>query len=123
MPYAAAMNITEFEGEVERIIASLPRWVVAEMDNVYVVVERRPTREQDPSGTGLLGIYEGVALDERGIDYFGVAPDRIVVFYEPHMRLGLSRDALRAEIRVTVLHELGHHLGLSDERLHELGWA
>ena len=117
------MNILEFESEVERVIAALPPWVVAEMDNVYVVVERRPSRDQDPTGHDLLGIYEGVSLDERGVDYFGVAPDRIVVFYEPHMALGLTGDELRAEIRVTVLHELGHHLGLSDERLHELGWA
>ncbi len=117
------VHITEFESEIERIIADLPPWVVAEMDNVYVVVERRPSRDQDPTGEGLLGIYEGVSLDERGVDYFGVAPDRIVVFYEPHMALGLSDADLRAEIRVTVLHELGHHLGISDERLHELGWA
>ena len=98
------VHITEFESEVERIIAGLPPWVVAEMDNVYVVVERRPSRDQDPTGEGLLGIYEGVSLDERGVDYFGVAPDRIVVFYEPHMALGLSDTDLRAEIRVTVLH-------------------
>ena len=117
------MTIDEFEAEVEAVLAALPRWVKDEMDNVFVVVERRPTRTQDPTGHGLLGIYEGVALDERGIDYFGVAPDRIVVFYEPHMRLGLAPEGLREEIRVTVLHELGHHLGFSEERLHELGWA
>jgi predicted Zn-dependent protease with MMP-like domain len=117
------MRIDEFEAEVESVLSSLPRWIKDEMDNIFVVVEPRPTHAQDPSGQGLLGIYEGVALDERGVDYFGVAPDRIVVFYEPHMTLGLDRAALRHEIRVTVLHELGHHLGLSDERLHELGWA
>lgn len=117
------MNVREFEQEVEAVLAALPEWVRAEMDNVFVVVERRPTRDQDPTGDGLLGIYEGVSLAERGFDYFGVAPDRIVVFYEPHMALGLDRDGLRAEIRTTVLHELGHHLGMTDERLHELGWA
>lgn len=117
------MRIDEFEGEVEAVLAALPRWVKDKMDNVFVVVERRPTRQQDPSGAGLLGIYEGVALDERGIDYFGVAPDRIVVFFEPHMALDLSPAELREEIRVTVLHELGHHLGLSEDRLHELGWG
>lgn len=117
------MRIDDFETEVEAVLGALPQWVKDEMDNVFVVVERRPTREQDPSGEGLLGIYEGVALDERGIDYFGVAPDRIVVFFEPHMALHLGPGELRDEIRVTVLHELGHHLGLSDERLHELGWG
>lgn len=117
------MRIDEFEAEVEVVLASLPQWIKDEMDNVFVVVERRPSRQQDPSGEGLLGIYEGVALDERGMDYFGVAPDRIVVFFEPHMALGLGPNELREEIRITVLHELGHHLGLSDERLHELGWG
>ena len=121
--YAVAMRLDEFEREVDAILADLPPWVKDEMDNVYVVVERRPTRQQDPTGDGLLGIYEGVSLDERGIDYFGVAPDRIVVFYDSHMALHLPDDELRAEIRTTVLHEVGHHLGLSDERLHELGWA
>lgn len=117
------MNIREFEHEVAAVIDALPEWVHDEMDNVFVVVERRPTREQDPTGDGLLGIYEGVPLAERGFDYYAVAPDRIVVFYEAHMAMGLEPDELRAEIRTTVLHELGHHLGMSDERLHELGWA
>jgi len=117
------MNIDSFEREVEAVLEALPEWITQAMDNVFVVVERRPSRAQDPSGDGLLGLYEGVSLDERGMDYFGVAPDRIVVFYEPHMELGLDGAELRAEIRTTVLHELGHHLGMTDERLHELGWA
>lgn len=121
--YAGTMNIAEFEREVERVLADLPAWIRDQMDNVFVVVERRPTRDQDPTGDGLLGIYEGVSLLERGGGYFGVAPDQIVVFYDAHMELGLHGQALRDEIRTTVLHELGHHLGLSDERLHELGWA
>lgn len=121
--YDAAMRIHEFEREVETVLDALPEWITNQMDNVFVVVERRPTRDQDPTGDGLLGIYEGVSLAERGVDYFGVTPDRIVVFYEPHMALGLRGEDLRDEIRTTVLHELGHHLGLSDERLHELGWA
>jgi predicted Zn-dependent protease with MMP-like domain len=122
-PYDASMNIDEFEATVEGVIEDLPAWVTERMENVYVIVERRPTRQQDPTGDGLLGLYEGVSLDERGVDYFGVAPDRIVVFYEPHVAMGLTDEALRREIRTTVLHELGHHLGMTDERLHELGWA
>jgi predicted Zn-dependent protease with MMP-like domain len=117
------MDITEFEQAVEVVLAGLPPWVAAEMDNVYVVVERRPTRDQDPHGDGLLGLYEGVALNERGVDYFAVAPDRIIVFFEAHLAMGLADEELRREIRTTVLHEVGHHIGLSDERLHELGWA
>jgi predicted Zn-dependent protease with MMP-like domain len=121
--YDRFVHIEEFEREVEVVLARLPEWVKEAMDNVYVVVERRPSKAQDPTGEGLLGLYEGVSLDERGFDYFGVAPDSIFVFYEPHMALGLTGQALRDEIRTTVLHELGHHLGMTDERLHELGWA
>jgi predicted Zn-dependent protease with MMP-like domain len=117
------MNVREFEHEVDAVLAALPEWIRDKMDNVFVVVERRAGRDQDPTGTGLLGIYEGVSLADRGTEYFGVAPDRIVVFYDAHMALGLSRAKLRDEIRTTVLHELGHHLGMTDERLHELGWA
>ena len=117
------VNEAAFEREVKNVLNELPEWVTAQMDNLIIVVERRATREQDPTGHGLLGIYEGVPLAERGVDYFGVAPDRIVVFYEPHMALGLPESELRIEIRVTVLHEIGHHLGLSDDRLHELGWS
>lgn len=117
------MNVAEFEREVDSVLAALPEWIRDKMDNVYVVVERRPRRDQDPTGTGLLGIYEGVSLADRGTEYFAVGPDRIVVFYDAHMALGLTGAELRDEIRTTVLHELGHHLGMTDERLHELGWA
>jgi len=121
--YDRCVHIEEFEQEVEVVLSRLPDWVKEAMDNVYVVVERRPSKAQDPTGDGLLGLYEGVSLDERGFDYFGVAPDSIFVFYEPHLALGISGQELRDEIRTTVLHELGHHLGMTDERLHELGWA
>lgn len=111
------MKRHEFEREVDRIIEELPPWVLDELDNLIVVVEDEPTGEQGD----LLGIYEGVSLAERG-DYWGALPDRIVIFYRPHLDLGLSQRELREEIRKTVLHELGHHLGIDDDRLTELGW-
>lgn len=116
------MNPQRFDQIVDSVINSLPEWVVDEIDNLVVVVEDQPTREHDPEGIGLLGIYEGVSLAERGVDYYGVAPDRIVVFYRPHLDLGLPDDELADEIRRTVLHEIAHHLGIDDARLHELGW-
>lgn len=116
------MNRRRFERIVDQALAELPADIVARVDNLHVVVEEWPTRDQDPDGEGLLGIYEGVSLAERGGDYFGVAPDRIVVFRGPHLDLGLDDDELRAEIRATVLHEIAHHLGIDDRRLHELGW-
>jgi predicted Zn-dependent protease with MMP-like domain len=99
------------------VLEALPEWVIDEIDNLVVVVEDQPSEEQGD----VLGIYEGVSLAERG-DYFGVLPDRIVIFYGPHIELGLDEDELRAEIRKTVLHELAHHLGIDDSRLTELGW-
>lgn len=111
------MRRHQFEQEVDRVIETLPDWVLDEVDNLMVVVEDEPTEEQGD----LLGIYEGVSLAERD-DYWGALPDRIVIFYRPHLELGLEEEELRAEIRKTVLHELAHHLGIDDERLTELGW-
>lgn len=118
-----SMDVRTFQEEVKIVLEALPEWVTLEMENVVIVVERIASRDQDPSGDGLLGIYEGIPLPERGFDYFGVTPDRIVIFYEPHLELDLAGDDLRNEIRTTVLHEIGHHLGFTDERLHELGWG
>lgn len=117
------MNAARFKAVVETVMDELPAWVDNEMDNVVVIVEPRPTRDQDPHNDGILGIYEGIPLIERSNDYFGVSPDRIVIFYEPHFALRLEESELISEIRTTVLHEIGHHLGLSDHRLHELGWG
>lgn len=91
--------------------------MLEKVDNLVVVVEEEPP----PDLGDVLGVYEGVALSERE-DYFGVMPDRIVVFRRPHLALGLEPHDLLLEIRKTVLHELGHHLGIDDDRLTELGW-
>ncbi len=111
------MRFHEFERVVDRVLEELPEWVLDKIDNLAVVVEEHPSQELGD----VLGVYEGVALSERG-DYFGVMPDRIVVFRRPHLELGLERNELEAEIRKTVLHEVAHHLGIDDERLIELGW-
>ena len=116
------MNRLEFEELVDEALEEIPQEFTSQIDNLVVVVEDRPTPEQDPEAEGLLGLYEGVALAERGIDYYGVMPDQITVFREPHLELGLNRAELVEEIRRTVLHEIAHHLGIDDERLHELGW-
>ncbi|MFH2073629.1 MAG: metallopeptidase family protein [Actinomycetota bacterium] len=116
------MRRSQFERIVDEALEDLPDWVLDTVENLHVVVEEWPTREQDPAGEGILGIYEGVSLLERGIDYSGYLPDRIVVFMGPHLDLGLSKADLRAEVRTTVLHEIAHHLGIDDDRLTELGW-
>ena len=116
------MQRAVFEQVVDEVLETLPEWVLESIDNLQVTVEDWPTRDQDPDRSGLLGIYEGVSLLERGVDYSGFLPDRIVVFMGPHLALRLPADELRAEIRTTVLHEVAHHLGIDDQRLQELGW-
>lgn len=111
-----------FEQVVDLALEGLPEWVLDVLDNIVVVVEDFPSKEQDPHGEGLLGIYEGVSLHDRGMDYTMALPDRIVIFRRPHLDLGLSTGDLEREIAATVLHEVAHHLGIDDERLHELGW-
>ena len=116
------MNRETFEELVDEALGEIPEEFLSQIDNLVVLVEDRPSQEQDPHGEGLLGLYEGISLADRGIDYYGVMPDQITVFREPHLELGLRRTELVAEIRRTVLHEIAHHLGIDDERLHELGW-
>jgi predicted Zn-dependent protease with MMP-like domain len=115
------MRLREFEEVVDRVLDELPEWVIERIENLVVVVEENPTFEQDPDGS-LLGIYEGVSLRDRSSDYWGVTPDQITIFRRPHLDLRLSNDELATEIRRTVLHEIGHYLGMDDARLHELGW-
>ena len=115
------MNRREFEELVDRSLDQLPDWVLAALENVIVVVEDSPSTAHDPE-EGILGVYEGVSLHDRGLDYTMALPDRIIIFRRPHLALGLEEAALEQEIRTTVLHEIAHHLGIDDERLHELGW-
>jgi predicted Zn-dependent protease with MMP-like domain len=112
------MNRTEFEAAVDAALEGLPGWVIEKIDNLHVVVEHEPP----PELGDVLGVYEGVSLLDRSGDYWGALPDRIVVFMGPHLRIGLEDEELQREIRKTVLHELGHHLGIDDDRLTELGW-
>ena len=116
------MDLTAFEALVDRSLEGLPRWVLEVLENVVVVVEDHPSRAQDPHGAGILGIYEGISLHDRGIEYTMAMPDRIVIFRQPHLSLALSDTELEREVRTTVLHEIAHHLGIDDDRLHELGW-
>jgi predicted Zn-dependent protease with MMP-like domain len=112
----------EFEQIVDEALENLPAWVGQAMDNLHVVVEDWPSPQQDPAGTGLLGLYEGVNLKDRASGYSGFLPDRITVFMGPHLELRLPPSRLRNQIRRTVLHEVAHHLGIDDARLDTLGY-
>lgn len=103
---------------VDRTLEQLPTWVIEQIDNLTVVVEEHP----GPELGDVLGVYEGVSLQERSGDYWGALPDQIVIFRQPHLELDLSQQELEDEIRRTVLHEIAHHIGIDDERLTEVGW-
>lgn len=107
----------DFEDLVAGALDELPPAMVEHFRNVLVLVEDEHLEQPD-----LLGLYEGIPLTERA-DYSGALPDRITLYRLPLCLLADDYDDLAAEIRVTVVHEFGHHMGLDEERLHRLGWA
>jgi predicted Zn-dependent protease with MMP-like domain len=107
----------EFEQLVVAGLDALPEAMVAGLENVVFVVE------DSPEGEELLGLYDGVALTERGVYGYGDLPDRIVVFRQPLLDMCESMAQLAQEIHVTLVHEIAHYYGIDDDRLHELGWA
>jgi len=108
----------EFERLVEAALDGIPDEIAAQVRNVVVLVEDDPP----PGEPDLLGLYEGVALTERGADHTGL-PDRITIFRRPLTEMCRDRDELVDEIRVTVVHEVAHHFGIDDDRLHDLGYG
>ena len=114
------MSREEFEDAVRDALDEIPEELAEQMDNVVVLVEDDPPAD-DPE---LLGLYEGVPLTERGeLWAAGALPDRITIYRRPTLALCDSRDEVVDEVAVTVVHEIAHHFGIDDERLHELGWA
>jgi len=112
------MSRARFEELVAEALDSIPPELARAMRNVVVLVEDRHPTEPD-----LLGLYEGVALTERDSHYGGVLPDRIFVFREPILAMCEDEDEVVDEVLITVVHEVAHHFGIDDDRLHELGWA
>ena len=112
------MSREAFEDAVRDALDLLPEEIVAMMDNVVVLVEDRHPEED------LLGLYEGVALTDRDAWWAaGSLPDRITVYREPTLAVCDSADDVVEEVAVTVLHEVAHHFGIDDDRLHDLGWG
>jgi predicted Zn-dependent protease with MMP-like domain len=106
-----------FEELVGDALDEVPEQLTRLMDNVVVLVE-----ERDPDDPHLLGLYEGVALTERGHDYGGMLPDRITLYRQSILAICETEDDVVDEVAITVVHEIAHHFGIDDARLHELGW-
>lgn len=106
----------EFERLVADALDGIPEELGRLMTNVAVVIE------DEPPEPGLLGLYHGVPLTERGEWYAGFLPDRISIYRNEVSRVCTTREQVAEEVRTTVVHEVAHHFGIDDERLSELGW-
>ncbi|HEY2950432.1 MAG TPA: metallopeptidase family protein [Micromonosporaceae bacterium] len=113
------MTRERFEELVSEALDEVPEELLDLMDNVVILVEDDPPPE-DPD---LLGLYEGHALTDRGWNYAGVLPDRITIYRHPILRICEDEDEVVDEVAITVVHEIAHHFGIDDKRLHALGWA
>ena len=114
------MTREEFEDAVGDGLDLIPEDLAAQMDNVVVLVEDDAPAD-DPD---LLGLYEGVPLTERDLAWAaGSLPDRITIFRNPTLAICETREEVVEEVAVTVVHEIAHHFGIDDERLHALGWG
>jgi predicted Zn-dependent protease with MMP-like domain len=120
------MDRKRFEELAEEVFGTLPREILDHVDNAVFLVEDWPDADTLASlgirrRTGLLGLYQGIPLDERHFDLTGNLPDRIVLYQRPiELEAARSDDTLADVIYDTLLHELGHHLGLDDEELARL---
>jgi predicted Zn-dependent protease with MMP-like domain len=112
---APASSLKAFEALVAEALDDLPEYVRKRLENVAVVV--------DPDGSELLGLYEGVNRVDRASGYHLVAPDRITLFRRPILEEvgSADPDAIREEVRKTIIHEVAHHFGIGDAELERLG--
>jgi len=119
------MQREKFESLVADALASIPRTFRDAMKNIAIVVEDEPSRELlremgiRPPGT-LLGLYSGTPLTERGWDFGNRLPDRIQIFQGPHERDSEDEEDLMVAIGETLIHEIGHYFGMSEEQIEEI---
>ena len=119
------MHRKEFEQHVAEALASIPRRFRDAMQNIAIVVEDEPSRqllaemEIEPPDT-LLGLYQGIPLTERSWAHGNTLPDRILIFQGPHERESDDEDDLVTALGETLIHEIGHYFGLSEEEIEEI---
>ena len=118
-PPVIEMTEERFEELVGEALDSIPEELAVHMENVAVFVQPRARSRN------LLGLYQGVPLTARGNSYGigGGNPDRITIYREPILARCRSEADVVRQVRITVVHEIGHHFGIDDDRLHELGWG
>ncbi len=112
------MSRQRFDELVSDALDLIPPELAAAIDNVVVLVEDRNLAEPD-----VLGLYEGVALTERDSFYAGSLPDTITIYRGALLQMCDSEEQVVDEVAITVIHEIAHHFGIDDEKLHALGWA
>jgi predicted Zn-dependent protease with MMP-like domain len=113
----------QYEDFVGETIARLPDFVQQALHNIEFLVLDEADEYLDPDGEGLLGLYTGVSLPDRGVDYAGELPDVIYIFRRPHLEMNLPPDELREEVAKTLIHEVAHYFGIDDDHLDEIGWG
>jgi len=113
------MDRAKFDDLVTEAISSLPRGFRKRIENLVIMVEGWPPQRRSSGAQSglLLGLYHGVPLKDRGSYYGNVPPDVIVIYQEPIERISASEDEIKERIREVVLHEVGHHFGLSEKEL------
>ena len=107
-----------FDEHVRAALDELPPHLAEALVNVAVVVE-----DEHPEDPDLFGLYEGIPLTERSSWDGGTLPDRITIYRRPILARCRTEADVVDQVRITVVHEVAHHFGISDARLHELGWA
>jgi predicted Zn-dependent protease with MMP-like domain len=110
------IDIDAFEALVAQALATIPDELRAEMENVAIIVD-----DESPPGP-LFGLYRGIPLTSRG-GYAGVSPDQITLFLATICQSANTTEELAHRVRITLLHEVGHHFGIGEARLRELGWS
>lgn len=122
------MDRDEFAGLVQEVLDDLPPEFARHLDNVAVMIEDEPETDDlrslglDPRQDTLFGLYRGTPLPQRRANHGNVLPDTIHIFYRPLLRACRTPQRLRREIRTTVIHEIGHYFGLSEEAIRQLGY-
>ena len=113
------MSEAEFSGLVAEALDEIPPELSELIDNCVVTVEDFPP----PHLSDLLGLYEGIPLTERGDTYALALPDKITIYRHPILEICETVDDVIDEVHITVVHEVAHHFGIDDDRLHDLGYA